>query len=92
MKRDDIARSLIGLRYERVDDVGKGGSFRVRGSTLEVMPKETETGIRIRLSLDGTVEKIQEFDLGSRQVIKEYKEFIFFPAAQFVTSPERIEK
>ena len=92
MKRDDIARSLIGLRYERVEDVGKGGSFRVRGSTLEVMPKETETGIRIRLSLDGTVEKIQEFDLGSRQVIREYKEFIFFPAAQFVTSPERIEK
>jgi len=92
MKRDDIARSLIGLRYERVEDVGKGGSFRVRGSTLEVMPKETETGIRIRLSMDGTVEKIQEFDLGSRQVIKEYKEFIFFPAAQFVTSPERIEK
>jgi excinuclease ABC subunit B len=32
------------------------------------------------------------FELGSRQVIKEYKEFIFFPAAQFVTSPERIEK
>jgi len=92
MKRDDIVRSLIGLRYERVEGVGKGGSFRVRGSTVEVMPKETETGIRIRLSLDGTVEKIQEFDLGSRQVTREYKEFIFFPAAQFVTSPERIEK
>jgi excinuclease ABC subunit B len=92
MKRDDIARSLIGLRYERVEDVGKGGSFRVRGSTVEILPKETATGIRIRLSLDGTVEKIQEFDLGSRQVTREYKEFIFFPAAQFVTSPERIEK
>ena len=92
MKRDDIVRSLIGLRYERVEDVGKGGSFRVRGSTVEVMPKETETGMRIRLSLDGTVEKIQEFDLGSRQVMREFKEFIFFPAAQFVTSPERIEK
>ena len=26
MKRDDIAQSLIGLRYERVEDVGKGGS------------------------------------------------------------------
>jgi len=92
MKRDDIARSLVGLRYERAEDLGKGGTFRVRGSTIEVMPKETETGIRIRLSVDGTVEKIQEFDLGSRQVTKEYREFVFFPAAQFVTSPERIEK
>lgn len=92
MKRDDIARALIGLRYERAEDIGKGGSFRVRGSTVEVMPKETETGIRIRLSVDGTVEKIQEFDPGSRQVLREYREFIFFPAAQFVTSPERIEK
>ena len=92
MKRDDIARSLIGLRYERAEDLGKGGTFRVRGSTIEVMPKETETGIRIRLSVEGTVEKIQEFDLGSRQVTKEYREFVFFPAAQFVTSPERIEK
>jgi excinuclease ABC subunit B len=91
-KRDDIVRSLIGLRYERVEDLGKGGTFRVRGSTIEVLPKETETGIRIRLALDGTVEKIQEFDLGSRQVKREYREFIFFPAAQFVTSPERIEK
>ena len=92
MKRDDIARSLIGLRYERAEDLGKGGTFRVRGSTIEVMPKETETGIRIRLSVDGTVEKIQDLDLGSRQVTKEYREFVFFPAAQFVTSPERIEK
>ena len=92
MKRDDIARSLIGLRYERAEDLGKGGTFRVRGSTIEVMPKETETGVRIRLSVDGTVEKIQEFDLGSRQVTREYREFVFFPAAQFVTSPERIEK
>ncbi len=91
-RRDDIVRSLIGLRYERVEDLGKGGTFRVRGSTVEVMPKETETGIRVRLALDGTVEKIQEVDLGSRQVKREFKEFIFFPAAQFVTSPERIEK
>ncbi len=92
MKRDDIVRALIKLRYERVDDLGKGGTFRVRGESLEVLPKETETGIRIRLGLDGTVEKIQEFSQGSRQVTKEYKEFIFFPAAQFVTSQERIEK
>ena len=92
MKRDDIVRSLVSLRYERVDDIGKGGTFRVRGSTLEVMPKETETGMRIRLGMDGTVERIQEFDLGSRRVTREFKEFIFFPAAQFVTSPERIEK
>jgi excinuclease ABC subunit B len=91
-KRDDVVRSLIGLRYERVEELGKGGTFRVRGSTIEVLPKETETGMRIRLALDGTVEKIQEFDLGSRQVKREYREFIFFPAAQFVTSPERIEK
>jgi len=91
-KRDDIVRSLIGLRYERVEDLGKGGTFRVRGSTIEVLPKETETGIRLRLALDGTVEKIQEIDLGSRQVKREFREFIFFPAAQFVTTPERIDK
>ena len=91
-KRDDIVRSLIGLRYERVEDLGKGGTFRVRGSTIEVLPKETQTGIRIRLALDGSVEKIQEFDLASRDVKREYREFIFFPAAQFVTSPERIER
>jgi len=92
MKRDEIVRSLIGLRYERVEDLGKGGTFRVRGSTIEVLPKETQTGIRIRLALDGSVEKIQEFDLASRDVKREYREFIFFPAAQFVTSPERIER
>ena len=91
IRRRNIALGLARLQYERNDFDFRPGRFRMRGDIVDVFPKESETAIRIELFGD-EVDSIVEFDPLTGELIKKYSSFTFFPASQFLTTPERIHR
>ncbi len=91
IKRSSIALGLARLQFERNDFDLRPGRFRMRGDVIDVFPKESETAIRIELFGD-EIDSINEFDPLTGQIISKHSSFTFFPASQFLTSPERIHR
>jgi len=89
--RNTLAVNLARLQYERNDFDFRNGRFRLKGDVVEVFPKESETAIRLELFDDG-IDSITEFDPLTRDIIKKYSSYTFFPASQFITTAERIHK
>ena len=60
--RDEVARKLIDIQYERNDMDFLRGTFRVRGDVLEIFPAESsETAIRVEFFGD-EIDRIVEID------------------------------
>lgn len=91
INRGTIALNLARIQYERNDFDFRSGRFRIRGDIIDVFPKESETAIRIELFGD-EVDSIVEFDPLTSELIKTFSSFTFFPAAQFITTRERVKK
>ena len=90
--RDDIIRGLVGMQYDRNDDVLEPGKFRVRGDTIDVAPSyDNERIIRIELFGD-EIERIAELDRLDLTTINELDDVTIFPAKHYVTPDEKIEK
>ena len=89
--RNTLAVNLARLQYERNDFDFRNGRFRLKGDVVEVFPKESETAIRLEL-FDDEIDSITEFDPLTRDIIKKYSSYTFFPASQFITTAERIHK
>ncbi len=89
--RNTLAVNLARLQYERNDFDFRNGRFRLKGDVVEVFPKESETAIRLEL-FDDKIDSITEFDPFTRDIIKKYSSYTFFPASQFITTAERIHK
>ncbi|MEA3312967.1 MAG: excinuclease ABC subunit UvrB [Caldisericota bacterium] len=89
--RNTLAVNLARLQYERNDFDFRNGRFRLKGDVVEVFPKESETAIRLEL-FDDKIDSIAEFDPLTRDIIKKYSSYTFFPASQFITTTERIHK
>ena len=90
-RRDVLLRHLVDLQYER-NDIGFGrGKFRVRGDTLEVQPAYSETAYRVEFWGD-TVERMTEIDPLTGEVLKEDATIEIYPAKQFITSEEKLER
>jgi excinuclease ABC subunit B len=89
--RDQLLRKFVDMQYERNDQVLESGKFRVRGDVIDVFPAYDERIVRIELFGDD-VEKISEIDPLNFTTINEHTEYTLFPAKQFVTTEEKIEK
>src|ERR671930_2624266 len=61
IKREDILKKLVEIRYERSDNDFRRGPFRVRGDIIEVYPSYEESGLRIELFGD-EVDELASFD------------------------------
>ena len=60
--RDEVARRLIDIQYDRNDMDFHRGTFRVRGDVLEVFPAEaTDTAVRIEFFGD-EIDRITQID------------------------------
>ena len=89
-ERDDILRKLIEIQYDRNDVAFTRGKFRVRGDVIEVYPAGANEKV-IRISLFGDeVEKIQEIDSVTGEILSERKHIAIYPASHFVTSRENL--
>jgi len=66
------------------------GTFRVRGDVIEVFPASANEKV-IRISLFGDeVEKIQEIDSVTGEILSERNHIAIYPASHFVTSRENL--
>ena len=88
--RDDILRKLIEIQYDRNDVAFNRGTFRVRGDVIEVFPAGANEKV-VRISLFGDeVEKIQEIDSVTGEILSERNHIAIYPASHFVTSRENL--
>lgn len=90
--RDVVIRELINIQYERNDINFIRGTFRVRGDVLEILPVNTDTkALRIEFFGD-EIERIQEVDHLTGEVMGERTHVSIFPASHYVTSHEKLER
>ncbi len=90
-RRDVLLRHLVDLQYERNDIAFGRGKFRVRGDTLEVQPAYAETAYRIEFWGD-TIERMSEIDPLTGEVLKDDASIEIYPAKQFITSEEKVQR
>ena len=92
VNRNKIIDKLVDMTYERNDLDFHRGTFRVRGSSIDIIPvNEKESGIRIELDGD-TIEAIIIFDPLTGAVKDAKKTIAISPASHFVTSPEKLKE
>ncbi len=84
------ARRLVDMYYERNDMDMFRGRFRVRGDTIEIMPAYEELAVRVQFFGDD-VERIQELDPLTGEVLSDREDIDIYPAKHFVTPSEQLE-
>jgi excinuclease ABC subunit B len=89
--RDVMLRKLVDIQYSRNDSFLGRGRFRVRGDVVEVQPAHMESAYRISLFGD-EVEQITHFDPLTGEVYDRLQHLAIFPATQYVTSRDTIER
>ena len=91
IKRNQLLRAFVDIRYERNDIDFSRGSFRARGDVIEVFPAYADTAHRIELFGD-EVERITEIDTLTGEILTEHETITLFPARHFMTDAERFEQ
>jgi excinuclease ABC subunit B len=89
--RDVMLRKLVDIQYARNDSFLGRGRFRVRGDVVEVQPAHMESAYRISFFGD-EVESITHFDPLSGEIHSRLEHLAVFPATQYVTSRDTIER
>jgi excinuclease ABC subunit B len=89
VSRDDFARRLVEVHYERNETEFVRGKFRMKGGVVDVFPAYMETALRATLD-DGRVTSLCEFDPLTGAKLRDLKREWVYPAKHFVTGgPER---
>ena len=89
--RDEIARALVDIQYERNDIDFSRNTFRMRGDTLEVFPAgNSDTAIRIEFFGD-EIERVSEFDPLTGRVKAILRHAAIFPATHYAAGRDKIE-
>ncbi len=92
MERNDFLRKLLNIFYMRNDFEFVRGTMRVRGDVVEVIPAyENEEAIRVEFFGD-VIERISYINKTDGKVLAETDYEVIYPAKQFVTSKESLEK
>ncbi len=90
--RQMILKRLVDLLYSRNDYEFARGTFRVRGDVIEVIPGfENEEAVRIELFGD-EIERLSYINKTDGRVLGETDYEMIYPAKQFITSRETIER
>ncbi|MDE2491189.1 MAG: excinuclease ABC subunit UvrB, partial [Elusimicrobia bacterium] len=89
VSRDDLARRLVEVHYERNEVEFVRGKFRMKGGVVDVFPAYMETALRATLD-DGRVTALSEFDPLTGAKLRDLTREWVYPAKHFVTGgPER---
>ncbi|MDO5539819.1 MAG: excinuclease ABC subunit UvrB [Eubacteriales bacterium] len=89
-ERDEVARKLIDMQYDRSEMDFKRGTFRMHGDVLEVFPADfSDTAIRVEFFGD-EVDRITEIDVLTGEIKSRLEHVAIFPASHYVVAPEKI--
>ena len=92
LERNTLLRKLLEIYYTRNDFEFVRGTMRVRGDVVEVIPaSETEEAVRIEFFGD-VIEKISYINRLDGRVLGEAEYEVIYPAKQFVTSRNTLER
>lgn len=91
LSRDDFLARLVEILYERNDVDFKRGTFRVRGDVVDIYPAYMETAIRLEFWGD-ELDAIFELDPVSGETSGGLGMFHLYPATQYVTPKDKIER
>jgi excinuclease ABC subunit B len=90
IRREIFLRKLTEMLYERNDyDLGRL-RFRVRGDIVDVVPASEEKVYRVEFFGD-EIERIQELDGVTGEILGTRDELRIFPASHYVTPREKLE-
>ena len=89
IRREIVLRKLTEMLYERNDYDLMRGRFRVRGDVVDLVPANEEKVIRIEFFGD-TIERIQELDAITGDILGAREEFTTFPASHYVTPADKL--
>jgi len=88
--REDIIKRFVEMRYERDNVELKRNRFRVKGDTIEIVPSDMSTHL-IRIELWGDeIDKIQEIDLVTGEIIGNRNHVAIFPASHYATTNDKL--
>ncbi|HEY5753506.1 MAG TPA: excinuclease ABC subunit UvrB [Chthoniobacterales bacterium] len=90
--REQLLAKLVDMLYERNDVAFTRGRFRVRGDVVEVHPANLdETAYRIEFFGD-EIDRMSRFDPLTGHVEEDIKKLTIFPAKQFVTPYDKLQR
>ena len=92
IKRADLLKQLVAMKFERRTlDIWRG-AFRVLGDVLEIFPTASEDRM-LRIQLYGNeIEKIEELDALTGKNIVQLESVDVYPNTQYVTDPAETER
>jgi len=85
INQKDILVRLTDLQYDRNDYEFRRGSFRVRGSSVDLFPAYVDYGIRIEVN--DVISNMYEFDPLTGDVLKQIDATVIYPAKHYMTDP-----
>jgi excinuclease ABC subunit B len=85
MTPKNLAKDLIGLRYNRNDFILERVHFSLNGDVLDIFPSYGESALRIEI-FDNQIEKISEINPFTKKTENILKEATIYPATQFVNA------
>ena len=91
IERNALLRRFVDVQYKRNDIAFEGGTFRVRGDTIEIIPMYEELAIRIEMFGD-EIEKIMTLHPMTGEIIRDESEVHIFPATHYAASPETMKR
>jgi excinuclease ABC subunit B len=90
--RDEVLKKLVELQYERNDINFVRNKFRVHGDIVEIFPSESsDKAIRVEFFGD-EIEKINEFQPLTGNIISELKHVAIYPASHYIVPKEKMER
>ena len=91
VSRTSVIDRLLDLMYQRNDYNFKRSTFRVRGDVVEVVPGYEDKSFRITFNGD-FLQKIEQVDPLSGDIIEERKFVVIYPAKHYMTDVATYEK
>ena len=89
IRREVFLRKLTEMLYERNDYDLARLRFRVRGDVVDLVPANEEKVFRVEFFGD-EIERIQELDAVTGEILGARKEFTIFPASHYVTPADKL--
>jgi excinuclease ABC subunit B len=90
VRREVFLRKLTEMLYERNDYELARLRFRVRGDVVDLVPANEEKVFRVEFFGD-EVERIQELDAVTGEILGLRDEFTVFPASHYVTPADKLK-
>ena len=89
IRREVFLRKLTEMLYERNDYELARLRFRVRGDVVDLVPSNEEKVYRVEFFGD-EIERIQELDATTGEILGPRSEFTVFPASHYVTPADKL--